>query len=93
MPKFEWDPAKAATNRRLHGVSFEQASKVFTDQNPIEWADAREDYGEDRSVRLGQADGRMLVVVYTEREDRIRIISARRAKRAEHDLYYRRPLF
>jgi uncharacterized protein len=86
---FEWDDDKAATNLRDHRVSFEQAAFAFNDPFAVEWIDEREAYGEERSVLLGMAGGQVLTVVYTERGDRIRIISAWRATRHERDYYYR----
>jgi uncharacterized protein len=69
-------------------VSFEFAAKAFRDPFAVEWIDDREDYGEERAVLLGVADGSILVVVYTERESRIRLISASRATKNEQDIYY-----
>jgi uncharacterized DUF497 family protein len=89
MIEFEWDEAKADDNLRKHGVSFEFAATAFRDPFGIEWIDDREAYGEVRTILLGMADGTVLVVVYTERESRIRLISARRATRYEQDRYYR----
>ena len=89
MIEFEWDDEKAAANLRKHGVSFEFAVKAFRDPFAIEWMDDREDFGEVRTILLAMADGSILVVVYTERERRIRLISARRATRHEQDKYYR----
>ncbi len=89
MIEFEWDEAKADDNLRKHGVSFEFAATAFRDPFGIEWIDEREAYGEVRTILLGMADGTVLVVVYTERESRIRLISARRATRYEQDRYYR----
>ncbi len=76
MP-FEWDETKAAENYAKHGVSFETATEVFRDTFAVERLDDREDYGEDRFILIGIVDGTVLTVVYTERSDRIRIISAR----------------
>jgi len=88
--QFEWDAGKARVNLRLHGVSFELARTVFRDVFAIERLDDREDYGEDRFVVVGMAAGEILLfVAYTEREDRIRIISARRATQHEKDDYFR----
>jgi uncharacterized protein len=86
---FEWDDAKAAANWRDHGVSFHHALKAFRDRFAIERFDDREGYGEERINRLGICDGVILHVTYTERGERIRIISARRANRHEQDDYYR----
>ena len=70
-------------------MSFELAAKAFVDPLAIEWIDEREDYGEERTILLGMADGTILVVVYVERDERIRLISARRAIRDEENIYYR----
>ena len=86
--EFEWDPRKASANLRAHGVSFELASTVFRDPFAIEFIDDRADYGEERFVIIGLAEGRVLLyVAHTERADRIRIISARRATQDEQDGY------
>ncbi len=88
--EFEWDTAKAEANFRRHGVSFELAKAVFRDPFAIERLDDREEHGEDRFVIVGAAEGRaLLFVAYTEREERIRIISARRATQNEQDDYFR----
>jgi uncharacterized DUF497 family protein len=65
--EFEWHEAKAATNLQLHGVSFELAKTVFKDAFAIERLDDREDYGEERFVIIGMAEGHIvLFVAYTE---------------------------
>jgi uncharacterized protein len=87
--RFEWDDDKAAENLRDHRVSFEQATLAFNDAFAVEWIDEREAYGEERSILLGMTNGQVLTVVYTERGERIRIISAWRAARHEQDYYYR----
>ena len=89
--EFDWrDTAdKAARNLREHGVSFELATTVFNDPFAVERIDDREDYGEERFVLIGMAEGNLvLLVVYTERQGRIRIISARRATKREQDDYF-----
>lgn len=87
--QFEWDEAKAEANWNTHGVRFELAATVFRDPFAIERIDDREDYGEERLVLIGMAEGRVLLfVAYTEREERIRIISARRATQHEQDDYF-----
>lgn len=85
--EFEWDDAKAAANVAKHGVSFERARLVFRDMARIEAYDDRRDYGEDRFIATGDAGGVILVVAHTEREGRVRIISARRATRHERQTY------
>lgn len=88
--EFEWHDAKAAANLQAHGVSFELAKTVFRDPFAVERLDDREDYGEERFVLIGMAEGNVtLFVAYTEREGRMRIISARRATQNEQDDYFR----
>ena len=87
--RYEWDNAKAAANKRKHGVSFEDAVEALRDPGVMEELDARENYGEERILATGMADGQVLIVVYTERADSIRLISARRANKHEQQDYYR----
>ena len=86
---FEWRDAKAAENLRDHGIVFDKAVKAFADPFAVEWIDERGAYGEERCNLLGMCEGVILHVTYTERGERIRIISARRAERHEQDNYYR----
>ena len=85
--EFEWDDAKAATNRTNHGVSFDAARDVFRDPFARDWLDDREDYGEDRFNITGMVGGRLLVVTYTIRR-RTRLISARLAEPRERKRYH-----
>ena len=87
--QFEWDDAKAAENFRIHRVSFEEATLAIGDLFAIEGLDLREAYGEERVILTGMSQRQLLTVVYTGRGERIRIISARKATRHEHDEYYR----
>lgn len=88
--EFEWDSVKANANYQLHGVTFELAQTVFRDAFAVERLDDREDYGEDRFIIIGMATGQViLLVVYTPRGERIRIISARRATQHEEEDYFR----
>jgi uncharacterized protein len=88
--EFAWNKAKAEANFRRHGVSFDLAKTVFSDSFAIERLDDREEHGEERFVIIGAAEGKaLLFVAYTEREERIRIISARRATQNEQDDYFR----
>jgi uncharacterized protein len=90
MPEFEWDDAKAEANYRKHGISFELATEVFDDLFAVETFDPLSpEYGEERVRIIGKAANLYLTIIYTEREERIRIISARRATKSEHDDYYR----
>ncbi len=79
---FEWDKAKAGENEKKHGVQFSDAFAVFEDPNALTMDQFI--HGEERHVTMGMdAYGRILVVVYTWRGERIRIISARKATRSE----------
>jgi uncharacterized DUF497 family protein len=87
--EFEWHQAKAEANFSSHGVSFDLAQTVFKDPFAIERLDDRQDYGEQRFVMIGMAEGNFLLfVAYTERAERVRIISARRATQDEQDDYF-----
>jgi uncharacterized DUF497 family protein len=70
-------------------VAFHHAIKAFRDPFAVERIDDRLDYGEERINLIGIAEGVLLHVTYTERSERIRLISARRAERYEQDDYYR----
>ena len=87
--RFSWDPRKAASNLRKHGVSFEEAVTAFGDPLSITISDPLHSEPEDRFVLLGlSANSRLLVVVHAERgDDEIRIISARLASRRERTQY------
>lgn len=81
---FEWDETKALANLRKHGVSFAEASTLFGDPLELTIADPDHSHGEFRFLSLGRSHaGRLLVVAYTERDHRIRIISARPATSRE----------
>ena len=85
---FEWDPAKAAGNLVKHAVSFEEAKTVFNDPMFITFVDDEHSHDEERYITLGiSGRGRLLVVAHTERRERIRIISARKATRKEAGYY------
>jgi uncharacterized DUF497 family protein len=85
---FEWDPSKALGNERKHGVSFYEASEVFGDELSLMVPDPDKSVGEDRYLIFGQSKGGgYLVVSYTERATRIRIISARNMTPRERKAY------
>ena len=85
---FEWDADKAFANERKHGVSFEEASTVFQDPLASTIYDPDHSVDEDRYLSLGQSGkNRLLVVSFTDRDDSIRIISARAASRRERKKY------
>ena len=86
--KFEWDPAKAEANLKDHGVSFDEATTVFRDTLSITISDPDHSDSEDRFIDIGMSHRKQLLVVsYTERQDKIRIISARQPTRAERKSY------
>jgi uncharacterized protein len=87
--EFEWDIAKAAANFRKHGVSFEEAIYAFGDPLIVEELDDREIYGEDRIIAYAMGKTELLTIIYTQRGECTRIISARRATRNEQNGYYR----
>ncbi len=89
--KFEWDERKARTNLRKHRVDFADAATMFEDNRAITVVEDNPD--EERYATIGMdALGRVLVVVYTTRDERIRIISARRATRYERAEYEKQGL-
>ena len=85
--KFVWDSEKAEINYRKHNVLFEDAALVFFDENRLEDYDDFNSDDEDRFKIIGQV-GKILTVIYTEREDKNRIISARTATKKEMEMYY-----
>jgi uncharacterized DUF497 family protein len=86
--KFEWDPQKAALNLKKHRVSFQDAASVFGDSLAGSIPDPDHSTAEARFITIGLTGAqRLLVVVHTDRADRIRIISARPATRAETKKY------
>lgn len=84
---FEWDEEKNSRNIKKHGISFETASRVFDDPEYLEIPDLTHSNEEDRYIVIGKVE-EVLFVVYTEREDRVRIISARLARPIERRQYY-----
>lgn len=85
--KFEWDIKKEKINIEKHGISFKTASLVFNDENRIEYYDQLHSTDEDRFITIGLV-GKVIVVVYTERLSKYRIISARPATKEERRRYY-----
>jgi len=85
---FEWDENKNQLNKLKHGFDFEDAVSVFDDPERIETTDRRRDYKEIRYRTIGIVDHRILTVIYTIRDGRCRIISARRARQDERKNYY-----
>ena len=91
--RFDWDPKKNRENQRDHGVSFEAAETAFADEHGLLMADPDHSEDEDRFILLGlSAILRLLVVCHTyrEKDEVIRLISARKANRSERAHYSRR---
>ncbi len=91
---FEWDDHKNASNKRKHGVAFEDAQTVFFDENAIEFDDPDHSIKEERFILLGLCQSYKVLVVchcYRSDESKIRIISARKATKQEQAVYFRRP--
>jgi uncharacterized DUF497 family protein len=90
---FEWHEEKAKANLRKHGVSFEEAKTAFNDPLAITFPDPGHSESENRYLSVGcSARGRILLVVHTEREANIRIISCRKAMPGERRIYEQREL-
>ena len=85
--EFEWDEAKRLANLRKHGIDFIDVPGVF-DGGIVTVEDDRFSYGERRFITLGLLQGRVVVIVHTEQEDCIRIISARKATKYEQRTYF-----
>lgn len=87
--KFEWDDDKEHKNIVKHKIDFSTAALVFNDENRIEMYDERHSAYEDRYITIGQVNNFtfIVMVVYTERKDAIRIISARLATKTEKEMY------
>lgn len=90
MIKFEWDTAKATSNKKKHGVSFDEAQSVFYDEFAVQFFDEDNSVSEERFLMLGFSDeARLLIVCHCERNQGniIRIISARKATKIESHYY------
>lgn len=90
--KFEWDEDKNVINKEKHKISFETAAYVFDDPYYIEMFDFEHSVNEDRYIAIGKV-GDVLFVIFTERKDTIRLISARLATSAERELYYDQDIY
>ena len=83
---FEWDERKNQQNIEKHGISFRRAATIFNGR-VLQWEDSRKDYGEERQIAIGRIESRILQVVYTLRNQHLRIISARKATKDERRKY------
>ena len=88
--QFEWDDEKNQINITKHGIDFDTAALVFGDENRLEFYDETHSYDEDRYITIGMINNiaYIVMVVYTERGNTIRLISARKATNQERRMYY-----
>ena len=87
-PEFEWDDEKAGSNLKKHGIGFDEGATIFNDPRIATIPDPDHSKEEDRYISIGiSVQGRLLVVVHTEREERIRLISCRKATSGERKIY------
>lgn len=85
--RFEWDINKEAANEAKHGISFLDAANVFFDPLYLEEDSSRPEHGETRFKAIGTVSGRLIAVIFTYRQHRRRIISARRSRPDERQRY------
>jgi len=87
-PEFEWDDEKASSNLKKHDVSFEEGSTIFNDPLLATIVDPDHSEHEERYISMGiSVQGRLLVVIHTERDERIRLIGCRKATNIERKTY------
>lgn len=94
--QFEWDEAKNTINKRKHGVSFEEARAVFEDELAILFDDPDYSENEDRFLIIGMTDRKGICIVshcYRGTDEKIRIISARKATKTEQNIYNEQPFW
>jgi uncharacterized DUF497 family protein len=86
--EFEWDEEKAAANLAKHDVSFDEAKTVFNDPLFVDFYDPDHSFDEQRYIIIGESrEKRLLIVSYTERDDVMRLISAREVTKSERETY------
>ncbi len=85
--RYTWDEHKRQANLEKHGLDFADAHKVFSGHLVL-FGDNRRDYGEQRMIAIGQLEILVVLIVHVESDDKIRIISMRKADSDETDLYY-----
>jgi len=86
--QFEWDPEKARSNEKKHGIPFHEAATVFADNLSVTFPDSAHSVGEEQYITIGMSEfGKVLVISHTESGDTIRIFSARQATRRERKYY------
>ena len=85
--RFEWDPAKREVNLLKHDIDFRDAIAVFDDSQVVYEDASRPEHGERRTKAIGRVGGALICVIFTDRGERRRIISARRTRRDERERY------
>ena len=85
---FEFDSKKQSANLIKHGIDLRDAASIFSYVNRLDSLDTRNDYAEERRITIGVVQNRIWVVVYTQRADAIRLISARKANEREQKRYH-----
>lgn len=86
--RYSYDPAKKKSNLIKHGLDFDEAKRVIESGNTVTFEDNRYDYDEPRFITLGNLDGSIVVIVTTESDSEIRIISMRKADKNEQKIYF-----
>jgi len=84
--EFEYDPAKSKANAKKHGIDFEQATRLWNDEKRVEFVARFAD--EPRLGLVGEYGDKLWTAIFTTREDRVRIISVRRARKNEEEIYH-----
>jgi len=88
MVNFEWDPGKARQNRRKHRIPFQEAATIFGDPLAVTYPDPDHSTSEQRFITVGMSSvGRVLIVAHVDRNDNVRIISARKTTQRERKHY------
>lgn len=86
--RYSYDPAKKKSNLIKHGLDFDEAKRVIESGNTVTFEDNRYEYDEPRFITLGNLDGSIVVIVTTESDSEIRIISMRKADKNEQKIYF-----
>ena len=86
--RYGYDPSKRASNRKKHGLDFEDAGDIIESGRTVTFEDNRFDYGEQRYITLGMLGSKVVVVATAETGDEVRVISMRWATNDEQDIYF-----
>ena len=87
MISFEWDPVKSEKNRIKHGITFEEGREIWNDPNMVEVSSKFELEIERRYLVIGRIRGKPWTAIISKREDRVRLISVRRSRKSEENIY------